>query len=294
MKKLFTILLLALSLATLSQPVGMNYQSVIRSADGLLVQNQPIGVQVSVLKKTAMGITVFQERHFVNTNMNGLCALHIGDGTLISGSIDDIDWGCGDDYYIKTEIDLRGGSTYTQEYTTQVLSVPYAFHSATAGAVDGVDFSVFARQQDLFSGMYSDLTGAPLRLSYFENDLNLPFFSGNYNDLTDRPLYLSYFENDMHYLLEEDLDYFSGLYEDLTGCPTKLSDFDNDLTFIDMDVTNELQDLQLVGGVLSLTKSDVLLDLSDYDQQDAIDQLMDDISDLKDEIIYLKSLIEEE
>jgi hypothetical protein len=53
---------------------------------------------------------------------------------VISGDFATIDWG-GDSYFIQTEMDPTGGDTYTLTGASQLLSVPYALHSKTAGSV---------------------------------------------------------------------------------------------------------------------------------------------------------------
>ncbi len=43
-------------------------------------------------------------------------------------------------YFIKTEIDLQGGASYTIAGVSQVLSVPYALHAKTAETVtEGIE-----------------------------------------------------------------------------------------------------------------------------------------------------------
>jgi hypothetical protein len=53
---------------------------------------------------------------------------------VLSGDFATIDWG-GDSYFIQTEMDPTGGDTYTLTGASQLLSVPYALHSKTAGSV---------------------------------------------------------------------------------------------------------------------------------------------------------------
>lgn len=63
-------------------------------------------------------------------NNNGLFTAKIGSGSLVSGSLTNINWG-NDLYFIKTEIDPTGGNSYTINGTSQLLSVPYALHAKT-------------------------------------------------------------------------------------------------------------------------------------------------------------------
>ncbi|MDB9721242.1 DUF1566 domain-containing protein, partial [Winogradskyella sp.] len=60
--------------------------------------------------------------------------LEIGTGTPVTGTFAAIDWATGP-YFIKTEIDPTGGTSYTITGTSQLLSVPYALHAKTAESV---------------------------------------------------------------------------------------------------------------------------------------------------------------
>lgn len=134
MKKI-TFCLFAFLITTQLQaqaPQKMSYQAVIRNTSGQLISNSTVGVQISVLQGSASGIAVYIERHTSPTNANGLTSLEIGNGTVIAGSFAAIDWANGP-YYLKTETDPNGGTTYSIEGTNQLLSVPYALYAATAG-----------------------------------------------------------------------------------------------------------------------------------------------------------------
>jgi hypothetical protein len=65
-----------------------------------------------------------------------LLTIEIGAGVQLTGTFSDIDWAEGP-YFLKTETDPSGGTTYTITGTSQLLSVPYALHAKTAEAVSG-------------------------------------------------------------------------------------------------------------------------------------------------------------
>jgi len=131
--KLFIFLVAYLTVISLIQaqaPLKMSYQAVIRDSAGELVVNSNIGVQISILQGTTKGGAVFVERHFPTTNENGLVSLHIGEGSVESGSMEELNWAEGP-YFIQTEIDLHGGNNYTMAHTSELLSVPYALFAKT-------------------------------------------------------------------------------------------------------------------------------------------------------------------
>jgi len=74
----------------------------------------------------------------LRTNEFGLVTLTVGNGTDKTGIISVINWG-EDIYFLKTEADPAGGTTYIDMGTTQLLSVPYALYSKTSeSATDAV------------------------------------------------------------------------------------------------------------------------------------------------------------
>ncbi|HOG19096.1 MAG TPA: PKD domain-containing protein [Salinivirgaceae bacterium] len=138
-KKSVTVLAtLALYLlpALAQSPEKISYQAVIRNTEGVLVANQQVRMQISILKNSANGNAVYSETHTPTTNANGLVSVEIGTGTLLSGNFTTIDWANGP-YFIKTETDPAGGTSYSIISTSQLLSVPYALHAKTAETITG-------------------------------------------------------------------------------------------------------------------------------------------------------------
>ena len=163
-QKIFTIFLLAIIFITntLGQtPQKMSYQAIVRDATGKLISNHAVGTKISILQGSATGASSYSETQTVTSDANGLVSLAIGSGTIVSGSLSNIDWSIGP-YFIKTETDPTGGASYTITGTSQILSVPYAIYAEKAG--------------NGFSGNYNDLSNKP----------NL--FDGNYNSLTNKPI----------------------------------------------------------------------------------------------------------
>jgi len=114
----------------------MSYQAVIRNSSNALVQNTQVGIQVSILKGSIYGESVYVEIQKPTTNANGLVSFEIGGGTVQYGDFSSINWGT-DVYFVKTETDLNGGTNYSIINTNQLLSVPYALHAKTAESIGG-------------------------------------------------------------------------------------------------------------------------------------------------------------
>lgn len=121
------------SLAFAQAPEKMSYQAVVRNTTNNLVTNQPVGMQISILQGSATGTAVYVETQTPTSNANGLVSLEIGGGTVVSGNMATINWANGP-YFIKTETDPTGGSSYTITGTSQLLSAPYALYAKTSGS----------------------------------------------------------------------------------------------------------------------------------------------------------------
>ncbi len=131
----FLIFFMLLDLFSFSQaPAYISYQSVIRNSSSMLIINTAVTVRVSILQGSSSGTAVYVETHTPTTNPNGLASLSIGAGNLVSGSFAGINWGNGP-YFIKTETDPTGGTTYTISGTTQLMSVPYALYAENVRAI---------------------------------------------------------------------------------------------------------------------------------------------------------------
>ena len=115
-------------------PEKMSYQAVIRNSSNALVASSKVGMKISFLQKTDTGTVVYVETQTPTTNVSGLVSIEIGSGAVVSGNFTNINWANGP-YFIKTETDPSGGTSYTITGTSQLLSVPYALYAKTAGNV---------------------------------------------------------------------------------------------------------------------------------------------------------------
>ena len=91
MKKLltflsFTLLFSSLTYAQVSS--DLSYQSVVRYADGSLVVNSDVDVDLAVISN---GSTVYSESHSTTTSKNGLISLRLGSKN--SSAFAALNWG---------------------------------------------------------------------------------------------------------------------------------------------------------------------------------------------------------
>lgn len=134
MKKILLLLLiLFVQICFAQSPQSFKYQAVVRDAAGGLAVNKIISVKSSILLGSPTGSSVYTETQTLSTNDFGVVSLNIGAGTVISGTFSAISWGAGT-YFVKTELDINGGSTYVFMGTSQMLSVPYALYAEKTGS----------------------------------------------------------------------------------------------------------------------------------------------------------------
>ena len=114
-----------------SVPNKFNYQLVVRDTAGQLVSNRPVSMRLSLQRGPQMS-NLYTETHQLTTNSNGLLTTTIGSGMPTHSSMDSLDWSLGD-VFVKTEIDMNGGSNYSLVNTRELLSVPYALFSLNSG-----------------------------------------------------------------------------------------------------------------------------------------------------------------
>lgn len=115
-------------------PQAMNYQTVIRDASGNpLKDRNNISMRFQIHSDSATGPVVFQEIIQSNSNSFGLVNVAIGSKSSLSV----VNWGSGPKY-LQVEMDLNGGSSFTDMGTTQLLSVPYALFSGNSSITPAV------------------------------------------------------------------------------------------------------------------------------------------------------------
>ena len=139
MKNFFTLFAAVVLTANVfaQAPQKMSYQAVIRNSSNAVVSSTAVGMRISILQATSTGTAVYVETQTPTTNANGLVSIEIGAGTAVTGTFAGIDWSAGP-YFIKTETDPAGGTSYSITGTSQLLSVPYALSAASIANPTGL------------------------------------------------------------------------------------------------------------------------------------------------------------
>lgn len=253
MKKILLLLLiLFVQICFAQSPQSFKYQAVVRDAAGGLAVNKIISIKSSVLLGSPTGSSVYTETQTLSTNDFGVVSLNIGAGAVVSGTFSAISWGAGT-YFVKTELDINGGSTYVFMGTSQMLSVPYALYAEKTGSsVSDFDTSPTNEIQSL------SVTANSLSISN-GNTITLP------PDADSNPV------NEIQnlQLIGDSLKISGGNAVKLTGT-------------LDLDAspTNEIQTLSINGGNVSISNSNSILlpDSSDINEIQTITKTGNTIS----------------
>lgn len=119
-------------------PQAIPYQAVIRDHDGQVRPDLSFDLQVLLRAGGPAGPVVYRESHRIVTDREGRFSLLIGEGNRRSGSLTEVPWQEGDIWLDLVFPDEMAEGVYAG----RLLTVPYAFHAATAGRVQDTEKNV--------------------------------------------------------------------------------------------------------------------------------------------------------
>ena len=271
-KTLLSLVAIAtISLSVLGQaPEGFKYQAVVRDAGNLILNNQAVGMRLTVQQGSIGGTAVYTETFATTTNAYGLVNLEIGTGTT-TDDFTTIDWSNGP-YFMETAVDFLGGMTWVVMGTSQLMSVPYALHANTAENVmndlvddadadptnemntgvvlNGTDLEVTDGNGTIVTDLSSLQDGVTDADSDPNNEIQAVSFSNDTLYLSNGgQVYLGAYSVDL--VDDADADPTNELqdWSNLPGIPPGLSDGTDDVDDADADPTNELQDWSNLPGI---------------------------------------------
>jgi uncharacterized protein (TIGR02145 family) len=106
-------------------PALIPYQAIARNAAGEPLASSTINARFTIHDGTATGTSVWQELQTVSTSALGLFTVQLGSSVALSN----VNWADGAKF-MQVEINLGNG--FVDMGTQQMLSVPYALHSASS------------------------------------------------------------------------------------------------------------------------------------------------------------------
>lgn len=138
MKKYFFLyLFICIHFSLMAQtPSAFSYQGVAMDKAGKVIANQQLAVQISIVQGQHDGEILYTEVHQATTTENGQFTLAVGRGVVTAGQFSEINWGT-DQHFIGISMDVTGGNNYQFIGSTELLSVPYAFHANVSGNRQG-------------------------------------------------------------------------------------------------------------------------------------------------------------
>ena len=83
---------LSLSSVFAQAPQLINYQAVVRNPLGNILPNKLVTFKIGIIRGSALDTAVYEETHSKATNEFGLVNIKIGGGTVLTGSLSNIDW----------------------------------------------------------------------------------------------------------------------------------------------------------------------------------------------------------
>lgn len=138
-KILLFVLLLISQLAFIdAQSIpGFRYQGVAFDQSGDVIKNTEIRLRFAIVDDPANQV-MYSEMHTTDASSTGAFAVTIGDGNLISGNFDALDW-TKKNLVLVIQIDVEGNGQFVEMGTTEFHSVPYATHAQTVEDKDDAD-----------------------------------------------------------------------------------------------------------------------------------------------------------
>ncbi len=117
-----------------SVPLGMKYQAVARDTKGQVMANQDLQLKITLYSNPLDKKVAYSEIHKIITNELGLFTLSVGEGITYKGSFREVPWSSSD-IWMEVAIQTDDETDFVTISDSRMLSVPYAFHAATANEI---------------------------------------------------------------------------------------------------------------------------------------------------------------
>ena len=129
---LAALLFIVILSANAQVPQGMNYQCVVRNSNGSVLNSSVVKLRFTIQNSMNGSTVYYSEEQRLLTNSLGLITAVIGQGTVLTGSFDSINWTAGP-AYLKVETDIGATGNYVEAGTSEMVSVPYALVAKRGG-----------------------------------------------------------------------------------------------------------------------------------------------------------------
>lgn len=127
---LLIIFISVINLTSAQTPEGVNYQAILKNANGDVLMNTSVSMQFIIHENSTNGNAIYTEVQNVTTTINGSVNLVIGTG-VTNDVFSAIEWDK-NSHFLEVLADITGGTTYVSLGVQQLMSVPYALHAKTS------------------------------------------------------------------------------------------------------------------------------------------------------------------
>ena len=222
MKKIFTLLIgIVFSITILNAqdapPRAFSFKATIKDKYGLPVLLKKINLRITILQGDMNGPAVYSEYFTPTTNLYSQVDVEIGRGIVLSGSFSSINWST-NEYFLKIEADVKGGSNYQLLSVTQLLSVPYALYAGKAGSATNETDPIFT------SHAANGITAT--NITNWNNAYSWGNHAGLYKPLSYVPAWSEIMSKPTTIAGYGITDAFNGQWGSITGKPTTIAGFE--------------------------------------------------------------------
>jgi hypothetical protein len=139
----FIVILFSAAMCIAQAPKSIPFQGVAKSVDGYVFASQNASINFKIRRDSEVGAIVFEENHDVVTSPVGTMYANIGQGTLVSGSLNALA-NSGIPFFL--EVNFSTGATTYPLGIKKLQTVPHAKYA------NGERFRVSATGDTLFKG----------------------------------------------------------------------------------------------------------------------------------------------
>lgn len=122
-------LLMQIILANAQMPSGFYYEAALFTPEGRAEAWKTIDLKAELRLDNALGPLVYAETHQTTTRADGTFGLHIGTGSVLSGTIGTVDWTYGK-IFLTVDIDRGNGYGWVRSHSALLMPVPLALYAA--------------------------------------------------------------------------------------------------------------------------------------------------------------------
>lgn len=221
MKRFLFILPVILFFFPLFSANTLNYQAVVKDAEGKLVANKTISIKFDIVEN---GRVLYTEEATVTSNSQGFVSYPIGSAD--ESSFVNVPWET-PSLKLEVSVDLEGGKNYSNIYSSTIKTVPSAFYAAHSGD-----------REEILAILKDSMEKMQTQLDNLKSGIDIPIDDDIKNSFE------VYFKD-----LQSQIDALRGMYDQFaTECQTHIAYLQNRIEDNADDTTKIQNDLNALAG----------------------------------------------